>query len=42
MKKSRYVGVIDRKEVGGNNPIEYFLPHGGQKYLLSPRGSDGS
>ena len=25
MKKSRYVRVIERKEVKGDDPIEYFL-----------------
>ena len=28
MEKSRYVRVIERKEVRGNDLIEYFLPTG--------------
>ena len=28
MEKSRYVRVIEGKEIRGNDPIEYFLPTG--------------
>ena len=28
MKKSRYVKVIERKDIGGDDPIECFLPVG--------------
>ena len=42
MKKSRYMGVIEGEEVRGDDPIEYFLPMGDRKYLLSPRRGDGS
>ena len=42
MEKSRHVRVIERKKVRRDNPIEYFLHTGAQKYFLRPRGSDGS
>ena len=41
-EKSSHVKVIEREEVRGDDPIEYFLPTGVQKYLFSPRGGDGS
>ena len=42
MEKSRNVRVIEGEAIRRDDQIEYFLPTGGQKYLLSPRGSDGN
>ena len=38
MEQSWRIRPIERKEVRGDDPIQYFLSHGGQKYLLSLRG----
>ena len=37
MQKSRYVKVVGRKIIRGDDPIEYFFPTG-SKILVSPRG----
>ena len=37
VKKSRGVKIIEHKNVGGDDPIEYFA-HKGLNYLWSPRG----
>ena len=42
MEKGGCVRVIEEEEVIGYDPVKYFLPIGGQKYLLSPRGVDGN
>ena len=41
MEKGGCVRVIEGK-VREDDPVEYFLPAGGRKYLLSPRGGDGN
>ena len=41
MKKGGCVRIIEGEEVR-DDPVKYFLPSGVRKYLLSPRGSDGS
>ena len=41
MEKGGCVRVIEEK-VRGDDPVEYFLPCGGRKYLLSSRGGDGN
>ena len=42
MEKGGCVRVIEEEEVRGDDPVEYFLPCRGQKYLLSSRGGDGN
>ena len=42
MEKSGCVRVIEVEEVRRNDPVEYFLPAGGRKYLLSPKAGDGN
>ena len=42
MEKGGCVRVIEGEEVRRDDPVEYFLPTGGRKYLLSPRGGDGN
>ena len=38
MEKGWCVGVVEAEEVRRDDPVIYFHPVGGQKYLLSPRG----
>ena len=38
MEKRRYVRVIAREEVRGDDPIEYFLPWGSEVPFESQRG----
>ena len=42
MEKGGCVRVIEGEEVRRNNPVKYFLPTGGRRYLLSPKGGDGN
>ena len=42
MEKGGCVRVIEGEEVRGDDPVEYFLSAGGQKYLLNLRGGDGN
>ena len=42
MEKSGCVKVIKGEEVRGDDPVEYLLPVGGWRYLLSFKGGDGS
>ena len=38
MEKSRYVRVIQRAEVRGDDPSKYFLPTGVKSNFLKPEG----
>ena len=42
MEKSRYVRVIEGKEVRVDDSIEYLLITGGRKYFSSRIGDDGN
>ena len=41
MKKSRYLRVLEREEVRGDDPSNAFFPPG-RKHFLSHRGGDGN
>ena len=42
MEKGGCVRVIEGEEVRGDDPVEYFLPAGFGRVLLSPLGGDGN